>query len=140
MKQIFIVEDNEMYSLSLDYILSINGYYQFVHYSSGEECIRNINSFPAVVILDYGLPGIDGYETLIRLKEINPEIYVIILTERMDNELAVELKNAGADDYLLKQGLCEDRILKKLEYILNRNEYPDMTKMFFTSFKKFFTK
>ncbi len=97
MKQIFIVEDNEMYAMMLDYILSNNSICTFVRFNSGEECIDNLYLEPDIIILDYQLPGMDGYETLLRIKEKNPQTHVIILSNQIDEELAVEILSAGAD-------------------------------------------
>src|ERR1051326_4514006 len=106
-KQIFIVEDNEMYSMMLDYLLSKDNNFQFVRFASGEECLANLYLEPDIIILDYGLPGINGYDTLLEIKKQKPHIHVLILTNHMDNELEKELRYAGADDFILKQGQGE---------------------------------
>nr|MBA3705929.1 response regulator [Bacteroidota bacterium] len=62
-KLIFIVEDNDMYSLMLDYMLSKESAYRFMSFRTGEECIANLSLHPNLIILDYGLPGINGLET-----------------------------------------------------------------------------
>lgn len=121
-KHIFIVEDNELYSMMLDYILSKDSIYQFVSFNSGEECIKNLYLNPDVIILDYGLPGMNGYETLLEIKKHNPHIHVVILSNNTDTRLAVKLLKAGADDYVLKQGHGETQIIEKIEAILNRDE------------------
>ena len=121
-KHIFIVEDNEIYSMILDYILSKDSIYKFVSFNSGEECIKNLYLNPDIIILDYGLPGINGYETLLEIKKQNPHIHVVILTAHEDEKLKQELLLAGADDYILKQGHAEKQIIEKIENILNKDE------------------
>jgi DNA-binding NarL/FixJ family response regulator len=121
-KHIFIVEDNEIYSMMLDYILSKDSIYQFVSFKSGEECIANLHLNPDVIILDYGLPGMNGYETLLEIKKKNPKIHVVMLSNNDDRKLMKKLLEAGADDYVLKQGHGENQIIEKIENILSRDE------------------
>ncbi len=121
-KQIFIVEDNEIYSTMLDYILSKDSIYHFVSFKSGEECLKNLYLNPDIIILDYGLPGMNGYTTLQEIKKYNSNIHVVILTSNQDMKVAVELLKAGADDYILKQGHGEAQIIEKVEAILSKDE------------------
>lgn len=121
-KHIFIVEDNEIYSMMLDYILSKDSIYKFVSFKSGEECIKNLYLNPDIIILDYGLPGISGYETLLEIKKQKPRIHVMIVTSHDDEKLKEKLLLAGADDYILKQGLTATHIIEKIETILNKEE------------------
>lgn len=99
---IFIVEDNEMYSTMLDYILSKENTHQFIRFNSGEKCLDNIYLNPDVVILDYGLPGIDGLETLYNIKKYDAHIPVIILTGNRNLSIAKKLLDSGAFDYIYK--------------------------------------
>lgn len=100
---IFIVEDNEMYSTMLDYILSKENTHQFIRFSSGEKCMENIYLNPDVVILDYGLPGMDGLETLFNIKKYSANIPVIILTGNKNLSVAKKLLDSGAFDYIYKE-------------------------------------
>ncbi|MDF2436650.1 MAG: sigma-54-dependent Fis family transcriptional regulator [Bacteroidota bacterium] len=126
-KHIFIVEDNEIYSMMLDYILSKDSIYQFVSFKSGEECIENLYLNPDVIILDYGLPGMNGYETLLEVKKKNPNIHVVILSNNEDKKLRAQLLEAGADDFVMKQGHGENQIIDKIEDILSRDEMQKKT-------------
>lgn len=121
-KQIFIVEDDEIFSMMLDYILSKDSVYQFVSFRSGEECLENLYMNPDVIILDYGLPGINGYSTLVEIKRRNPNTHVIILSNNKDKNLAAKLLAAGADDYILKQGRGENQIIKRIDEVLAEDE------------------
>jgi DNA-binding NarL/FixJ family response regulator len=121
-KHIFIVEDNEIYSMMLDYILSKDNMYQFVSFKSGEECIENLYLNPDIIILDYGLPGMNGYDTLLEIKKQNPKIHVVVLSTNKDKKLAADFIKAGADDYVLKQGHGEAQIIEKIENILRKDD------------------
>jgi DNA-binding NarL/FixJ family response regulator len=121
-KHIFIVEDNQIYSMMLDYILSKDSIYQFVSFKSGEECIENLYMNPDIIILDYGLPGMNGYETLLEIKKRNPKIHVVILSHYDDNQLKKKMLEAGAEDFILKQGHGEKQVIDRIEQILIKDE------------------
>lgn len=71
--------------------------------ATGEEALRVIeNEPPDVVILDYRLPRMDGLAVLRNIKELRPEIEVIMLTAHGSVESAVEAMKTGAFDYLNK--------------------------------------
>jgi DNA-binding response OmpR family regulator len=56
---------------------------------------------PDLVILDLGLPGLDGYEALRMLRAVS-QVPVVVATARDDEADIVRALNAGADDYLVK--------------------------------------
>ncbi|MBC7865299.1 MAG: response regulator [Bacteroidia bacterium] len=136
-KHIFIVDDNEIYAMMLDYILSKDSIYNFVSFKSGEECLANLYLNPDVIILDYGLPGINGYETLLEIKKRNPGIHVVILTANKDKKQGEELLKAGADYIVLKQGHGETQIVEKIEAVLRKDEF-NMDKSFIKKLSYFF--
>lgn len=102
-KLIFIVEDNEMYSFMLDYMLSNEHRLRCMRFSKGEECIDNLQLDPDMIILDYMLPGISGLETLKKIKSVKPAVPVIVLTGHYDAASASEFLKEGVYDYLLKE-------------------------------------
>lgn len=57
---------------------------------------------PALVLLDLGLPGIPGLKLLTQMREQQPDLPVIILTARGEEEARVRGMEAGADDYVCK--------------------------------------
>ena len=74
-----------------------------------------------VVILDIRMPGMDGIETLKRIKADHPLVEVIMLTGHGSTETAVEGMKAGAFDYLMKPADFED-ISKKLANAWKRKD------------------
>ncbi len=119
---IFIVEDNEIYSMMLNYTLSNDTVYNFTSFNSGEECLKNLNMNPVAVILDYSLPGINGYEALQAIKKYNENIHVIIISNIEDTRLAIKLLAAGASDYFLKKEHPEKKIIARIEALLNPSD------------------
>ncbi len=69
---------------------------------SGQEALGQLDAGIEAVVLDHGLPGINGIETLVRIREMFPSVPVIMLTGLNDAETAVQALRAGADDYLTK--------------------------------------
>jgi DNA-binding response OmpR family regulator len=55
-----------------------------------------------LVVLDLGLPDLDGFKALPMLRGVNKDVPVIVATARTDEPTIVRLLNAGADDYITK--------------------------------------
>ena len=116
--RILVVEDNKAIRKFLNVSLSSNGY-QVEESAGGLEAAGVISSFrPDAVILDLGLPDIDGTEliTMIRSKS---QVPVIVLTVRDGEEDKIDALDRGADDYLTKPfGVPE--LLARLRAVLRR--------------------
>ncbi len=70
---------------------------------TGEEAIRMFRVYdPALVLLDLAMPGMDGIDTLERMKEIKPDLSVIMLSAQSNPELIFKASKLGADDYVSK--------------------------------------
>ena len=100
---VFIVEDNELYSLMLDYTLSNDSTAQCICFKTGEECIEQLKLDPILIILDYWLPGMNGRETFEEIKKIKPQVPVVLLTRNQDKKLKKDLLKNGLYDYLYKE-------------------------------------
>ena len=83
--------------------------------SSGRDALETLSSNEVdVIFLDIKMPGMDGIETLQRIKKTHPITEVIILTGHATMETAVEGLKLGALDYLIKPVSMKD-FLKKAE-------------------------
>ena len=69
---------------------------------SGHDGLELLNTDIEAVILDHGLPGMNGIDTLVRIRAEFPQVPVVMLTGLNDAETAVQALRAGADDYLTK--------------------------------------
>jgi len=74
-----------------------------------------------VVLLDLGLPESRGLATLDRATEMVDAVPIIVLTGMQDRETAIEAINRGAQDYLPKEELDGDRLVRALRYAVVRN-------------------
>jgi len=82
---------------------------------SGEDALSLLNRRPVdIVVLDVRMPGIDGLETLKKIKKQYPLIEVIMLTGHASVEVAVQGMELGAFDYLMKP-MDFDELLYKIE-------------------------
>lgn len=81
--------------------------------NSGEEALAYMMDYAVdVVVLDVRMPGMDGIETLRKMKKINPLLEVIMLTGHACLEVAREGMEFGAFDYLLKPINLDDLLYK----------------------------
>ncbi|MBW2598683.1 MAG: sigma-54-dependent Fis family transcriptional regulator [Deltaproteobacteria bacterium] len=115
---ILVVDDEESICLSLKGILSDEGY-EVLTAQSGEECLDIIEEeLPSLVLLDIWLPGIDGVETLKRIKSRYPQIQVIMISGHGTVESAVVTTKLGAFDFIEKP-LSLDKIVLVVDHALD---------------------
>jgi nitrogen regulation protein NR(I) len=70
---------------------------------SGEEGLKIISKFkPDLVLMDVRMGGINGLETLRKIRAVNPKLLVILMTAYGTTQMAIEAMKLGAYDYLLK--------------------------------------
>jgi DNA-binding NtrC family response regulator len=83
--------------------------------NSGEDALAYLKDHSVdVVVMDVRMPGMDGIETLRKIKKINPLLEVIMLTGHACLEIAREGMEVGAFDYLMKP-INIDELLYKLQ-------------------------
>jgi DNA-binding NtrC family response regulator len=99
--RLLIVDDDEQLADALARRFQRNGYAATIA-ASGEKALAAAHAAFDVVLLDLHLPGMDGLEVLTRLKELHPEIEVILLTAHGSIETAIQAMRKGAYDYLTK--------------------------------------
>ncbi len=110
MPRVLIVDDEENIRQSLADILSDEGY-EVDMTPSGEEAVESVKKRPPdLILLDIWLPGIDGLETLKRLKAQKEDLPVIMITGHGTTELAVKATKMGAYDFMEKP-LSMERII-----------------------------
>jgi len=98
---ILIVEDDEGIGASLQRALDGTGY-ESIWCDTGQAAIDSLSIGFELVLLDLGLPDLDGLELCRRIRRELPDIPVIILTARGSEADIVVGLDAGADDYLVK--------------------------------------
>ena len=100
--KIMVVDDEHLIRWSLEQNLKKQGY-EVCTAGTGEDALRLAREEqPELVLLDYHLPGINGLEVLQRLKELDEDILVIMVTAQGGLETAVNTMRHGAYDYINK--------------------------------------
>jgi NarL family two-component system response regulator LiaR len=86
-----------------------NGFQVTAEASDGEEAVRLVTELePTVVIMDIGMPKINGIEATRQIKAKCPDTIVLVLTIYDDIEHVLEILKSGADGYLTKSVLVEE--------------------------------
>jgi DNA-binding response OmpR family regulator len=126
MKRILIVEDEGRISLFLERGLRADGYSTSVA-RTGEEALTlaHTGEFD-LMVLDLGLPDIDGFEVLRRLRSRDRAVPVIVLTARDAVPDRVSGLEAGADDYVTKPFSFEE-LLARIRARLRSDHGPEKT-------------
>lgn len=118
--KIFVVEDDATYTKFLKYVLSLNPDFEVEYFTSGKQCIAQLDQRPTIITLDYSLPDLQGEEVLKAIKAYDPNISVIIVSAQEKIGTAVELLKAGAFDYISKDEEAKDRILNSINNARNK--------------------
>ena len=108
--KIFIVEDDKIFAKMLSYHLSLNPEIQTEMYFSGKDFLDNLYKRPDMVSLDYNLPGLSGMEILDKIKKIDPDLPVVIVSGQQDISTAIALFKKGVYDYIVKDEDTKERL------------------------------
>ena len=96
-----VVEDDPRVLRLEQLVLEKEGY-TVVTAGSGEEALDTLAEItPSLIVLDIGLPGMDGFTTCRRIREFS-QVSIIMVTARDFNEDKVNGLEIGADDYITK--------------------------------------
>jgi DNA-binding response OmpR family regulator len=119
--RILIVEDDDDIVDVLRRTLRAEGY-EVRSAHDGPEALEDLVDFaPDLVVLDLGLPGIDGIEVCDRIRNSeNSEVPILMLTARADAEDRVTGLDSGADDYLVKP-FDRAELLARIRALLRRH-------------------
>ena len=128
--KIFIVEDDDWYGEILQYHLNLNPDYKVSLFKSGKECLANMSQKPDLITLDFSLPDLKGDKLFQKIREINPQIPVIMISSQEDISVAVNLLKLGVNDYLIKDEATKDllwnSIIRIRETQTLKNEVADL--------------
>lgn len=131
---ILIIDDEESIRRTLSDVLRDEGY-SVVTASSGKEGLELLmDAQPELVLLDIAMPGMDGIETLGRIKDARPDLPVIMISGHGTIETAVKTTKMGAYDFIekpislervslaVRHGLEEQRLREENESLRRRME------------------
>jgi DNA-binding NtrC family response regulator len=121
---IYIVDDEE--SIREGITMALEEHYKIVSFSTAEAAIDAIKAnLPDLVLLDIGLPGMNGINALREIKGMHPDVLVIMITAYEDITSVISAMKLGAYDYVVKpihMDSLEMTIRNALETIRLRKE------------------
>jgi two-component system KDP operon response regulator KdpE len=111
---------------------SLSGQYTVLEAATGEETLAvTVSGRPDVIILDLGLPDMDGVEVTRRLREWT-QIPIIVVSVRDREEDKIAALDAGADDYLTKP-FGAGELMARLRAALRRSALPESEPVYQTA-------
>jgi two-component system nitrogen regulation response regulator NtrX len=117
-RTILVVDDEASILRSVEGILSDEGF-EVVSAGSGTEALEKIDQLiPDLVLLDIWMPGMDGIETLVKIKEAYPYLQVVIMSGHGNIETAVKATKLGAYDFIEKP-LSMEKLLHSVRKALD---------------------
>jgi DNA-binding NtrC family response regulator len=122
--RLLIIDDEEPFVAALGRRLEHRNITVLVAYS-GEDGLKKLDENPDtdVVLLDVKMPGMNGIETLRRIRAAHPLVEVIMLTGHATVETAIEGMKLGAFDYLMKPADFEKLMQKVQQAIEKRKDH-----------------
>lgn len=137
---VFLVDDSDTYLTTLTHYLNdrFGPKIRTEVFCNGEDCLQEIEAHPTieVVILDYYLntespSSLNGSDVLKKIKEINSDIIVVMLSAEDKLEIAIDCTTCGAYEYVVKSATAfirMENILKNLIHEVRLQSYypPDI--------------
>jgi DNA-binding NtrC family response regulator len=128
--KLFLVDDDALFLKSLEIEFLHGADFAIETFATGELCAENLSRHPDIIILDYYLDSIDknamnGIETLDKIKSINPDIPVVILSSQDNIDVAIDCMHHKAYDYVVKS---ETAFMRLRKIITNISSYKKIEK------------
>ena len=121
-EKILLADDEHDILMLVNFHLQRAGY-QVILAENGKEALEKAElEKPVLAILDRMMPEMDGIEVCRRLREINPGIYIIMLTALATDEHRFGGFEAGADDYIVKPFNAKELTMKVKAMVRHANE------------------
>jgi two-component system response regulator NreC len=110
--RILVADDHTIFRSGLKLLLSSEPEFEVVaEAEDGAQAIELVNQWhPDVVLMDIGMPGINGYEATKQIKAKHPAVNILVLTMHRSEEYFFKMLDAGASGYVLKGAETEDLI------------------------------
>ncbi|HEX3909302.1 MAG TPA: response regulator transcription factor [Solirubrobacteraceae bacterium] len=118
--RVLVVDDDRAVRDALRRVLTLGGYEVQTAEGGAEAIEAVVQSVPDAVVLDIGMPDIDGLEVCERLRRLGNRVPILMLTARVEVSDRVAGLDAGADDYLVKP-FDVDELKARLRALLRRS-------------------
>ena len=112
----FFIVDDDIFCANLyeQYLKNLN-YTDITYYSNGHDCLSNLHNLPDIIFLDHNMEDMNGFEVLKKIKRINPNIYVVMVSAQENIKTAVDALKFGAFDYIIK----DNNVCGKMNIIIS---------------------
>jgi len=128
-RTILIVDDEESILQSLEGIFSDEGF-EVINATSGSQALEKIEEvMPDLVLLDIWMPGMDGIEVLVKIKDDYPNLQVVMMSGHGNIETAVKATKLGAYDFIEKP-LSLEKLLLSVNNALDYNRLEEEISLF----------
>jgi two-component system response regulator MprA len=117
--RVLVVDDDRAVRDALRRVLTLAGYEVQVAEGGAEAIEAVVQAVPDAVVLDIGMPDVDGLEVCTRLRLLGNRVPILMLTARVEISDRVAGLDAGADDYLVKP-FDVDELKARLRALLRR--------------------
>lgn len=128
--KIFIVEDDAFYANLLKNEIVKNRLGEVESFTSGESFLESLFKMPDIVLLDHNLGSMEGVDILKKIKSINPNIQVILLSAQEKMRIAITSLKYGAYDYVEKNDFALNRVVGLIKRISKFNQLIEEQKQF----------
>jgi DNA-binding NtrC family response regulator len=114
---IFMVEDDKWYGELLQYHMSLNPDYKITRFETAKDCLNKLYLQPDLITVDISLPDMQGDKLYQKIREIDKQVPVIVISSQENITVAVNLLKMGVSDYLVKDESTKDLLWKSIIHI-----------------------
>lgn len=119
--KILIADDATFMRMMLKDILSHAGFINLIEAKNGREAINLFKvEKPELILLDVTMPDMDGLRALEEIKEINPDVKIIMCSSMGQEEIVSECFEKGADDFIMKP-FKQERVVQAVSQFIDLN-------------------
>ncbi len=124
--KVLLVEDHKMVRLGLSLVFENSGDIKLIgEAEDGKKGVElALKLKPDVVLMDIGLPEMDGIQATTLIKKTNPDIKVLIFTSRESDDDVFDSLSAGADGYIMK-GANEEQMINAIKAVAEGTAWLD---------------
>jgi DNA-binding NarL/FixJ family response regulator len=116
--KILVVDDFEPFHEVISQILAERNDFCVSYASDGLEAVRRTRKLrPQLVLLDIGLPKLNGIQVAKRIRRVSPASKILFCTQESSSEVVAEALLIGGDGYLLKSNIV-DELLQAIDTVL----------------------
>lgn len=120
MANVLVVDDAAFMRLTIKKILEENGHVMVGEAANGKEAVHQYETLrPDVVILDITMPDMNGVQALNKIKELDPDVKVIICSAMGNQHMLAQTIECGAKDFVVKP-FQPERLVAAVEKVVSK--------------------